>query len=69
MQPTTIKSKDNGCGTAPGKLVCNSKLACQHDRLALSIINQDKGTVHTGNGLSTNCQLLRTVAQLNRGWG
>ena len=21
MQPTTIKSKDNGCGTAPGNLV------------------------------------------------
>ena len=21
MQPETIKSKDNGCGTAPGKLV------------------------------------------------
>jgi hypothetical protein len=21
MQPTTIKSKDNGCGTAPGNLI------------------------------------------------
>ena len=25
MQPTTIKSKDNGCGTAPGNLVWNFK--------------------------------------------
>ena len=23
MQPTTIKSKNNGCGTAPGNLVPN----------------------------------------------
>ena len=23
MQPTKIKSKDNGCGTAPGNLVIN----------------------------------------------
>ena len=23
MQPKTIKSKDNGCGTAPGNLVIN----------------------------------------------
>ena len=25
MQTTTIKSKDNGCGTAPGNLVNNYK--------------------------------------------
>ena len=25
MQPTTIKSKDNGCGTAPGNLVLTKK--------------------------------------------
>ena len=33
MQPTTIKSKDNGCGTAPGNLVC--------DYLSLNLVRKE----------------------------
>jgi hypothetical protein len=33
MQPKTNKSKDNGCGTAPGNLVTFKLTLCSHHEL------------------------------------
>ena len=37
IQPKTIKSKNNGCGTAPGNLVCNFIFHFSHPKKVRAI--------------------------------